>query len=87
MNEIVEDHRYARVTRFIDESCSVLENHHCRGLAWIVLRRDVNPVIMRRAGIDIACRPGMFRYLAGRDARLARRVRTVLIFFAAEQRR
>ena len=53
----------------------------------IILGGDVNPVVMRRARINSAGGPRVFGDLAGWDSGLPHRIRTVRIFFAAEERR
>jgi hypothetical protein len=57
VDEIVEDDRGSRVTCFIDESPSILKDHYRRGFRRVILRRRINPVVMRRAGIDGAGGP------------------------------
>ena len=57
VNEIVEDDWGSRVTCFIDESPAILKDHYRRGFRRVILRGDVNPVIVRRAGIDGAGGP------------------------------
>src|SRR5690606_37040758 len=57
VDEIVEDDRRPVIAIGSGVSFAILKDHHAGGLARIVLRGHVNPVVAHRALEDLAC-PG-----------------------------
>ena len=47
-----------------DVAFAVLKYHHARGLGVSILGRNINPVFMRRVGIDATGIPGVFCHRA-----------------------
>ncbi|MHC5060662.1 MAG: hypothetical protein ACYTFK_06220 [Planctomycetota bacterium] len=67
MNQVVEDGRNPNLSFRKDKICAVLEHHHAGRLRLIILGRDIDPIIMRSAGINVAIIQGVFRHRAFGD--------------------
>ncbi|SRR5258708_6460372 len=63
MDQIVENNRRAELSVATHVGAAVLKDHEARGLGWIILFGNVDPVIAHRAGKDFAF-PAVLCYLA-----------------------